>query len=225
MVRHAEGAAIVVSDGTQTKPYCSWYAECAWNPTTQGLCAQQVCAASNYTRGTFVAGDDMCTTTVVDGDIWIVLVDADMSTRGPEYLNYRKETEITASCWSCSSCENGIDNPDCDVDGECLSCDYGFVLNGSACVPDSATSTETTTSTTVTTTHTTTSSTPVTTTTTPGADATSSSTTSTAVTSAPSTTTSSNISIVKSLEPGGAGQTSVHLAGVCAAALCLLYSM
>lgn len=69
MLLSAHGAGvIIVSDGNQTRPYCSWGGDDAfpvcpapWDPTVRQQCAEGLCQASGYQSGTWVSDTgDFC---------------------------------------------------------------------------------------------------------------------------------------------------------------------
>lgn len=96
------GAGIrVVSDGTRTRPHCSWNrAPCIFNSSVEALCAQGLCVASGYSFGTFVsASNNPCTSSFVTGEYYFYL----WTTGAVEYRNYANDAQITALCSSSSA--------------------------------------------------------------------------------------------------------------------------
>ena len=91
------GGARVTSDGSESKPHCSWStSSCAWNAATQHECAQRLCLrATGSLAGRFVsASNDMCTASYTNGSFWFWSAGSDRY----EFGRPAAEAQITADC-------------------------------------------------------------------------------------------------------------------------------
>lgn len=87
----------VQSDGSRSKPFCSWAKKCVWDAATQTKCAAKLCEANGFTRSKFLsASNDMCTASATDNKIWYWSTDNERYKEGTP----GKEASITARCWS-----------------------------------------------------------------------------------------------------------------------------
>jgi hypothetical protein len=87
----------VISDGTPTRPHCSWQNTCTWDRTTQENCARRLCEAAGHASGTFMsASNDMCVSSFTDQPFHYYAVDTGqyVSTTNPQ----GNEAQITANC-------------------------------------------------------------------------------------------------------------------------------
>jgi hypothetical protein len=67
------GANIVISDGTQKKPHCSWGSTCTWDQNSMDSCAKHLCKASGFSSGKFIsATNNMCTTSMTSSSMFYV---------------------------------------------------------------------------------------------------------------------------------------------------------
>jgi hypothetical protein len=91
----AQALVTVTSDGTRSRPYCSWASSCTWSPYVQQLCAEKLCQASGYTTGTWIADTgSMCQYSVTGDTIWAYVVDWDTYYQA----GFGLESRITAQC-------------------------------------------------------------------------------------------------------------------------------
>eukprot|EP00041_Stephanoeca_diplocostata_P039460 m.1630324 g.1630324 ORF g.1630324 m.1630324 type:complete len:2428 (+) comp25398_c0_seq4:138-7421(+) len=90
------GTVVVVSDGSATRPYCSWLYSCSWNGDTQRECARALCQASGYGfQGTFLsASNNPCTSSFVSGRYHFYLLDRDYV----DYGSYTNDAQVMAQC-------------------------------------------------------------------------------------------------------------------------------
>lgn len=87
--------ATVVSDGTATKPYCSWANTCTWDDAAKAECAHHLCLAAGYAGGTFVvSSNDPCTSSATDAEVYAWELDKDVIASA----QFGRESVITASC-------------------------------------------------------------------------------------------------------------------------------
>lgn len=85
----------IVSDGSKTKPHCSWASTCKWDTSAQAECAQKLCESSGYSSGMFVsASNDPCTASFTNDSIWAWKLDEKVYFQA----YYQSEAQITASC-------------------------------------------------------------------------------------------------------------------------------
>eukprot|EP00041_Stephanoeca_diplocostata_P027797 m.772384 g.772384 ORF g.772384 m.772384 type:complete len:1239 (+) comp23247_c0_seq4:176-3892(+) len=87
---------VITSDGSVTKPYCSWHSSCMWNASAQTECAQALCNASGYGwSGRFVnASNNPCSTSYATGTQWFYSIDRDMLV----YTALTNDAAVTAVC-------------------------------------------------------------------------------------------------------------------------------
>lgn len=91
----AASSAIVVSDGSYQRPFCSFARNCVWDVSTKQTCAEKLCKASGYVGGSFnSASGNMCEDSVVSGWHRYFLVDFRVYFFG----RVKKETGINATC-------------------------------------------------------------------------------------------------------------------------------
>lgn len=91
-----EEGTIVTSDGSQTRPFCSWRNTFEWNADVQQTCAQKLFEAAGFANGSFIdAAQSMCESSAVSGThhhyVW------DEKTFARE--DFIKEAVITARCF------------------------------------------------------------------------------------------------------------------------------
>jgi len=143
----------IVSDGSETKPHCSWWAAklaCKWRQNEKDECAEGLCKAAGYDGGNFViSSKNICLGNhVVLGFHWSYYLRLSNRWQG-EVRNYHQhhETQITADCYMGTrpqvnenlyecvqnelpcACPNGTPAAICTEEGEvrCVSCNIGFM--------------------------------------------------------------------------------------------------
>lgn len=93
----------IASDGTEARPYCSWWNDPCPNYTVEvkNKCAQRLCEASGYDLGAYISDTgDWCTTDATSSPAWQYMEDVDKFT----FVNVTAdnstwyETAVTADC-------------------------------------------------------------------------------------------------------------------------------
>jgi hypothetical protein len=90
---------LITSDGSQARPYCTWYTVCQYDLSVEILCAEKLCEASGFSYDpstVFVSSSgSMCVYDIYGGGAWYYVVDL-----GDYYYNdYILESAITARCY------------------------------------------------------------------------------------------------------------------------------
>ncbi|CAE8603086.1 unnamed protein product [Polarella glacialis] len=93
-------AVIVMSDGSPTRPHCSWNTDCTWDAASKTECAQKLCERSGFDSGTFVsASNDMCSSSYSGVASEYYLVDDNVY----YYCDFLFEAQIQAECVTATS--------------------------------------------------------------------------------------------------------------------------
>lgn len=102
---------VITSDGSATRPHCTWHSVCNWNDKTKNECALYLCKASGFKTGTFRSGTHMCKYSQTSRSAYHWVTDRDEYVYG----SYTLEASITARCGGL------VDGGVCSENSDCLS--------------------------------------------------------------------------------------------------------